>query len=210
MGEIRNRYGFEPLLSTMPKPLTPAPWQVELHERLDLIRADAEASGFTEKPKHRGVGYTKPKPKRRRRDPRHAKDDPFHQMCCALRNWWKCPGVPRLDVLKTYLARNRQLWRLHDEGDAKRKIAREMGITEGDVRYHLKRGRGWLSTVAAGVYRLSRVRSARNTVTQESAGAAWFKAGGTWYNGWYAVNKQGNHQENHQQDISGLQLVVQN
>ena len=138
----------------MPKPLTVAPWQVELHERLDLIRADAETSRFTGKPKHRGVGYTKPK--RRRQDPQHAKDDPFHQMCCALRNWWKCPGVPRLDVLKTYLARNRQLWRLHDEGDAKRKIARELGTTEGDVRYHLKRGRGWLSTVAEGIYWLSR------------------------------------------------------
>lgn len=144
--------------------------------------------------------------RRPRHLPRYASTDSFRQMCVSLRRWWRCDGVPRLDVLKTYLARNRQIWRLHDEGDSNRQIARDLDMTEGDVRHHLRRGRSCLSELAEGIYWLAdRVRNARNTLTQESSWADWFKAGTTWY----AVNKRGNHQENHQKAISGLQEVEQ-
>ena len=126
---------------------------------------------------------------RPRHERRHAKTDPFHQSCCSLVRWW--PGADRIDMLTTYLARQRQLWRLHDEGDGNRTIARELGITEGDVRHHLRRGRAWLQTVAEGIWWLTwRMRNARNTVREEpdsTPGAQWFKDGSTWRNRFFRV-----------------------
>ena len=104
--------------------------------------------------------------RRPRHLPRYASTDSFRQMCVSLRRWWRCDGVPRLDVLKTYLARNRQIWRLHDEGDSNRQIARDLDMTEGDVRHHLRRGRSCLSELAEGIYWLAdRVRNAIYTLT---------------------------------------------
>ena len=145
--------------------------------------------------------------RRPRHLPRYASTDSFRQMCVSLRRWWRCDGVPRLDVLKTYLARNRQIWRLHDEGDSNRQIARDLDVTEGDVRHHLRRGRSCLSELAEGIWWLGHaLRNAKDLTGVASAGAGWLGAANTWY----AVKKQGNHQENHQEDVSGLQLVVQN
>ena len=125
---------------------------------------------------------------RKGKDPRHAKTDPFHQSCCSLRRWWKCEGEPRLSILRTYIARQSQVWRLYDEGVSGRAIGREIGVTESDIRYHLGRGRQWLATLAEGLAWLTdKVRNARNTVAEKSHGADWFKHGDTWKNGWFSI-----------------------
>ena len=151
-------------------------------------------------PKNRDLPQPQTRPRHERR---HAKEDPFHQSCCSLVRWW--PGDDRIAQQWTYLARQRHLWRLHDEGDGNREIARELGITEGDVRHHLRRGRAWLQTFAEGIWWLTwRVRNARNTVAEEpdtTPGAQWFKDDQTWRNRFFRVECLG---QDHGQGIEAL------
>ena len=110
--------------------------------------------------------------------------DPFHKACCAVRRWWPCPGEPRLEVLKVYHARNQRLFRLDDEGFAVCEIARQLGVTEGNVRHHLRRGRAWLQMFGEGIVWLSlRVRNARSILREHRGwipSIQWFKGRQEW------------------------------
>ena len=128
--------------------------------------------------------------RRPRHLPRYASKDPIRQMLRALRRWW--PGKPRLDQMRRALAQRRQLWRLHDEGFSNRAIGRELRVWERNVRYHLDRGRGAVSRMAEIIFQLA--KRVRNAGIHESSWANWFQSVSTQY----AVNKQGNHQENRQ------------
>lgn len=55
-------------------------------------------------------------------------------------------------MLNAYLAWLQQLWRLHDVGKPNRAVARELGVTEGDIRHHLKAGEGQTGKLAKRLY----------------------------------------------------------
>ena len=134
----------------MPHPLTLAPWQVQLRQRLDHAASPsgsptrATEAGDTGQP---APSYT---------------EDWFHGLCLALLRWRpRCPGVPRLTVLRDYEAWLRRLWRLHRGGYSNRASARALEVTEGDVRYHLKHGPEHVSRLTERLFNLKRgVRNA--------------------------------------------------
>ena len=87
--------------------------------------------------------------------PYYTTEDWFHGLCLALRRW-RPPrtGVPRLRELSDYEAWLRRLWRLHHQGYSNRASARTLAATEGDIRYHLKRGTECVSRLAERLYNI--------------------------------------------------------
>ena len=103
--------------------------------------------------------------------------------------WW--PGPDRLAILQTVAARQRRLWALHDQGMSNYAIGRELGMTEGNVRYYLRRGLAWLAEFIEGVAWLTlRMRNARYILRQHGShilAIQWFKGKRVWRKRFYRL-----------------------